>query len=351
MKKLDTSLTLYKMEEESLTRDIDEISDNIRKKYRVLKHGLIESDQLFRKSYKPIIDPLETIVHQIKEKNSIKDENKEEVLQSKRIKSSSPLLTPSSLKKSKKKLGIRKLDNNDDDEQRKEGNEKPHFLESHVTTEGDDDMEEDEIAPTAERKRISDYIENMFHGPLARKYIRMSLSDERERAMDHTYGVRHENGKWMIGDSQLEIESNDYINIKGNQYKGTIGLYELLFMKFPEDVYNKDDLEAYKSILITTNAHRQNYLANAKINANKGKKYKTIISSLFSKHMSKQTGHGHVNMRHMTNVGIDYVHWNNPNELVERLRLLTASQRSGHTGHTNEIVSIVEELREAGIIV
>ena len=51
------------------------------------------------------------------------------------------------------------------------------------------------------------------------------------------------------------------------------------------------------------------------------------------------------------NAAIDYVHWDDPNDLVNRLRLLMASQNSGHTGHTNEIVSILEELREAGIIV
>lgn len=40
-----------------------------------------------------------------------------------------------------------------------------------------------------------------------------------------------------------------------------------------------------------------------------------------------------------------YMYWDDPNELVDRLR-------SPHSqpGHTNEIVSIIEELREADII-
>lgn len=45
-----------------------------------------------------------------------------------------------------------------------------------------------------------------------------------------------------------------------------------------------------------------------------------------------------------------YVYWDNVNELVSRLRLLIASQTAGHSGHHNEIISIVEELREAGVI-
>ena len=43
-------------------------------------------------------------------------------------------------------------------------------------------------------------------------------------------------------------------------------------------------------------------------------------------------------------------YWNDANELVNRLRLLTASTAAGHTGHNNEIAAIVEELREAEII-
>lgn len=47
----------------------------------------------------------------------------------------------------------------------------------------------------------------------------------------------------------------------------------------------------------------------------------------------------------------DYIYWDNPNELVDRLKLLIASQSAGNTNHTNEINSIIEELKEAGIII
>ena len=104
----------------------------------------------------------------------------------------------------------------------------------------------------------------------------------------YTYGVRHENGKWIIGDSQFEIETDDTILINGKRYKGTPGLYELVFMKHPkENVFNDSDLKAYKDILRDTNAHKQYYLANAQVNANRGVKYKRIISQLFP---PKRTG-------------------------------------------------------------
>ena len=48
---------------------------------------------------------------------------------------------------------------------------------------------------------------------------------------------------------------------------------------------------------------------------------------------------------------IDYVHWNDSNELVDRLRLLEASRQADHNAHNNEILYIIEELREAGLII
>ena len=46
----------------------------------------------------------------------------------------------------------------------------------------------------------------------------------------------------------------------------------------------------------------------------------------------------------------NFMYWDNPNELVDRLRLLLASQAAGNTSLSNEILSIFEELYEAGII-
>ena len=47
---------------------------------------------------------------------------------------------------------------------------------------------------------------------------------------------------------------------------------------------------------------------------------------------------------------LDYVYWDDPNELVDRLRLLSASQAAGNPSHANEIISIIEKLQEAEII-
>jgi len=43
-------------------------------------------------------------------------------------------------------------------------------------------------------------------------------------------------------------------------------------------------------------------------------------------------------------------YWNDPNELVNRLRLLYSSLAAGNTGVRNEIISICEELVEARLL-
>ena len=45
----------------------------------------------------------------------------------------------------------------------------------------------------------------------------------------------------------------------------------------------------------------------------------------------------------------NYIYWDDPNEIVERLQLLMASQHAGNNNQSNEIVSIIEELKEANI--
>lgn len=84
----------------------------------------------------------------------------------------------------------------------------------------------------------------------------MALSDEHERLIDRTYCFRNVGYKWMVGNSALEINEDDYnFYLAGRKYKGTPGLYELLFMQHAE-MYNKHDLREYKSVVKDTNSHK-----------------------------------------------------------------------------------------------
>lgn len=67
--------------------------------------------------------------------------------------------------------------------------------------------------------------------------------------------------------------------------------------------------------------------------------------------LSKRTISGKLLYMNFSNKNIDYVYWDNPNMRVNGLRLVLATKDAGNTGHNNEMVSIIEELNEANILV
>lgn len=165
--------------------------------------------------------------------------------------------------------------------------------------------------------------------------------------LDKIYGpVKLSSGVFGLGDKEIQFIDN-VIHIEGDTrtYPVTAGLVDLLFLKSPEsDKYTQTDLNTYKSILIQTSGHTT--LDGARIRKSKGLKSE-IISNLFSRKKNKiSTGAG-INIR-LQKHNITY--WNDPNELVDRLRLLYSSLAAGNTGVRNEIISICEELVEAKIL-
>ncbi|XP_061708694.1 uncharacterized protein LOC133518923 [Cydia pomonella] len=169
------------------------------------------------------------------------------------------------------------------------------------------------------------------------------------------FGVRNERGKLMLGSYPISV-NDDKLLIGGESYFLTQGLNDLLFKKVPDlKLVTEDDKRSYKTLLLKTNAHRRDFDPNKPIKSNKGMKYLYVIKPLFK--LSKQrtvseelyvSGEGLPSMKKVKR-DISYVYWDDPNELVERLKLLIASRDAGNTGLDNEIISIIEELREAGL--
>lgn len=173
--------------------------------------------------------------------------------------------------------------------------------------------------------------------------------------MNIPFGVRNERGKLMLGSYPISV-NDDKLMIVGESYLLTQGLHDLLFKKVPDlKLVTEDDKQSYKTLLLKTNAHRRDFDPNKPIKSNKGMKYLYVIKPLFK--LSKQrtvseelfvSGEGLPSMKKVKR-DISYVYWDDPNELVERLKLLIASRDAGNTGLNNEIISIIEELREAGL--
>jgi hypothetical protein len=201
-------------------------------------------------------------------------------------------------------------------------------------------------------QRSFKYVGNLV-APYLKKYLEGKVND-----YDQTYGLRFDGNRWRIGDSDVEIYDNT-ITVKGVNYKGTPGLLEYLFMKEPNpDLTTDSDLAAFKDIVVATNSARRGYSRDKSINANPGKKYTGVIKQMFPSVASRiafrprvasdpspRMGQGMMSMNRPI-----YEYWDDPNELVDRLRLLISSRDAGHSGHENEILSIIEELREAGLV-
>jgi len=195
-----------------------------------------------------------------------------------------------------------------------------------------------QMQTSEDRKALSQHL-----SPLGQEYIGEFLSDGgKNKIIDTVYGVRlDKDGIMMLGSKKFDVDNSDHIIIDGVRYAGIPGLYELIFKKIPDyDIYTEDDKRKYKSILLATNTHRRNYTEHSHLRSNKGYKYRDVIASLLKDEST--IGKGLPRAMTLSDNAIDYVHWDEPNELMNRMRLLEASRQAGHNAHDNKILSIIE---------
>lgn len=341
-----------------VSKELIDIRKNLRQKYLQLKRGKIDKVREREKEFSPLTEPLKQLVN-----NSIINRStflntsdisrpkvshltspqKQSPTKSKKAKIviSTPLVDHTPFKSfedsSLKELNIseeeEKQDQNDDHDDDSSGeqgdvyreDDDDHVDESTIMYESAEDQDE-------EFKTDSGYT-TLFQtkaGKIAGKYLKLLFGSDKSK-IEKTFGFSmNKNGKLTIGDQLVKIE-NDKIILGNEEFIGTPGLFSLLILKEPDFLKLNDvDLKNYKRILEKTGVHLKS--DGYQLKANPGKKYQKIIKPLFVK-----TGKG-------------LVYWDDPNELVERLKLLVASQTAGNNSHQNEIIDIVEELKEANII-
>ncbi|KYQ49727.1 hypothetical protein ALC60_11194 [Trachymyrmex zeteki] len=345
-------------EREKIAREIERTSESIRKKHRALKTGRIEESIALDRHFKPIIKPLRQIVD-------------------------SP-----GMRAIKRELRYDDAASAPKRERKEKEEEASETFERSETLRKSDDRSHDHVQPITSTPCTTivppiESFENVFEttddsfatkvqhrlqtsegrealraslGPLGRKYVEAVMNGARGRGkgIDRVYGVYLHKDGLMFGNKCFYVDDADNIIIDGVRYAGTPGFYELIFKRIPDDLlYTEDDMHKYKSILLATNAHKHKYHSQGRVLANRGYKYKHVIAPLMSITPKKQkkSGKGLPHAMTLNDNAIDYVHWDDPNELVDRLRLLDASHRAGNNAYGNEMLSIIEELREAGLII
>lgn len=318
--------------QEELLNEIKMLSDSIRKKNLALKVGLMARNRYLEDTFKPIIDPLNKLNDTVSRPSlSAQEENKQYV-------------------EKQETLGT-EMSDPDIESMSKTTDSATEEEEEEIKTDkagegGDSDSQLESESPT-NVSILSQEIGNK--GPLSRKYILKMLHGARPRPKYHVYGARLESDGLRIGDSKLTVDDNDNIKVKGQVFKGTAGLFQLIFEPVPKK-YSKNDLKNFKFLCILTNSHRKAYSPSTPVHRNRSEKYTKIIAKLFSNYRGKHrksTGKG-MSMKSVYDTNIIY--YNNVNKLVDRMRLLYESIQAGHTGLNNEMVALTEELKSRGYI-
>ncbi|XP_015589345.1 uncharacterized protein LOC107264984 [Cephus cinctus] len=272
-------------EQKDVLRQTAKASDAILKKHRMIKLGRENVEQATSEVSKPVVTLLQKLVTALRpEHNLIKDEIKDEI---------------------KQDVGADDTIRSADESFKSLNNDFFEGVDDEQVENADEEEEEEEEG---------------------KHYLDMMLSNQGKH-LDTAYGVR-------------KVAKNPYLKITG--------LIELLFKKVPDGTsVTQDDLDNYKNIILTTNAHRKYYKPDGAIRKSKSFKFHNVTAKLIEQ--PSVTGKGIVSwyMIATKDGRTDYVYWDDPNELVDYLRLILASQEDGNPSHSNEILPIIKELREA----
>lgn len=325
---------------ENLKKSIIKTRNTIRKKFQNLHNYKLAINEKVSETYKPIIEPLEKLV----KKEKVKRDGEEDLI--KLEKKTEPKKEYVYLPGSVFKTAVASH------------RENPFQLtpvggSSHSSQRPGHDISG--IDPIPQNALEVDTLEDS---------IIDKISDIASPQSDTKYGFRYKHGELMLGKEKVSVKnkkSEPTFLVGKKLFPATPGVTNLLSSNNLEN-YSEDDLNTYKNMLVYTSAHRRNFNKFNEINRDKSdSKYTKIVSKLFPTSQRKlhekrgaslkkpQTKYKSMN-RKSTDDGFNYVYWDDLNELVDRLRVLMSSQTAGHTGHDNEIISIIEELREAKII-
>lgn len=318
-----------KRSSESVKKSLIKARAVIRKKFRELHNQRQVFEHQINEEYKPIVDPLERLVGETKR------EKKNEIEEEKEIKEEFKSIGPSSVYKTAKKSSAKQLhfDTFTSDTPRHGGYAFIHSDES-------------------------DDSHNSSHYEKAK-----SDDKQQKKNVNVDYGFRTVDGQLFLGNDPVTVKKNRAsklcYSVKKKTFPVTDGLSELLLRKNPTH-YTARDLNTYKKMLVHTNAHKSEYKVRGAVkNDPSSAKYNKIIKELFPPQSESKKKSGSCLKKPQIQMdfkvvnkaeSFNYTYWDDPNELVDRLRLLLSSQSAGHTNHNNEIISIIEELHEAKII-
>ena len=173
-----------------------------------------------------------------------------------------------------------------------------------------------------------------------------------KKGIDKSFGLTVKNKKFHIGDKPITFK-DDNIIIEGKEYPGTSGLWELIISQEPQEgKYTEDDYLNYVNLLVQTNTIYQGNNPNQnRAKSSRGYKWDKLINPVWEhiRESKKPLKRKRRQQDPITGDGLKILP-SDPNALIDRFDLLFSSQKAGHTGVRNEIVSILDELKRQGVI-
>lgn len=324
--------------ERAVKRKLVEATKSIRKKISTFRSGVSVGEQAFQRTFKPIIKPLTEVASIVKAQKP-EPEPLKQITQK-----AEPLLKQITHKG--EPVAKRKIEAQREplDKQKLE-----EYVSKTVKKEEEDDDE-----------RFFDTEEEGIH-PKASEY----LKDLREtpQYFDIQYGPHlDDKGLLKMGNTDIRFGMKTMKLMRGGdiiaQYDITPELLNVLFTNTSPINVSERTKKTYAQILNVTNAIRKRYDGNSGIQGTRSQKYSAFIKPILEDYNllikttptpSRSVRKGEGINKYLT-PQVDYRYWDSLKELVDRLRLLWASQHAGNNSHHNEIVAILEELREAGVI-
>ena len=177
---------------------------------------------------------------------------------------------------------------------------------------------------------------------------------------DLSTGIRDKDGSFYIGSEPVRIRDNN-ITIDNTEYSGTSGLWKLITSKNIPDKseYTPEDLVTYSYIMLKTNTARNKYNPRGQYRGGNNRKMNEIIKP-FVRELENDNTDNKINFttkvlehfEHEVEIEGDGLKIlpSDPNALINRFDLLFSSQKAGHTGVRNEIISILDELKRQKVI-
>ena len=181
-----------------------------------------------------------------------------------------------------------------------------------------------------------------------------------------TFGMYFKDGDFRIGDKKVDIKGND-IKIEDKEYTGTPGLWELIMKDNPQNFTNDDYLKYGRILKQTNTIYQKNNPNQNRAKSSGGDKWKKLIKPIWEQIKKRKKEEEEyeeeeyeepalIPFTPTSGTGLKRsrarpkILPSDPNALIDRFDLLFSSQKAGHTGVRNEIVSILDELKRQGVL-